>query len=45
MSDENVRARAWHHLHAAHIDIREHGLLLLHEEMDDPEKNDGVDFH
>lgn len=43
MSDENVGARVGHHLHAAHIDLREHGVLLLHEEMDDAEENDGIE--
>lgn len=45
MSDENVRARTGYHVYAAHIDIREHGVLLLHEKMDDTEKNDGVTEH
>lgn len=43
MSDENVRAGVGHHVYAAHTDLREHGVLLLHEEMDDPEENDGID--
>lgn len=42
MPDENVRAGFGDHVHVAHIDIREHGFLLLHEEMDDAEENDGV---
>lgn len=43
MSDEDVGARVGYHLHAAHIDLREHGVLLLHEEMDDTKKNDGIE--
>lgn len=43
MSNENFGARVGHHVYAAHIDLREHGVLLLHEEMDDAKKNDGVE--
>lgn len=43
VSDENVSARVRHHVHAAHIDIRQHSVLLLYEEMDDSEKNDGIE--
>lgn len=42
MSDQNVRTRIGHHVYAAHTDLREHSVLLLHEEMDDSEENDGI---
>lgn len=42
VSDEDVRASAGHHVHVAHTDLRVHGVLLLHEEMDEPEEDDGI---
>lgn len=44
MSDKNVRTRIGHHVYAAHIDLRKHGVLLLYEEMDDSEENDGIEM-
>jgi len=43
VSDQNVRTRIGHHVYAAHTDLREHGVLLLHEEMDDSKENDGIE--
>jgi len=43
MSDQNVRSRIGHHVYAAHTDLREHSVLLLHEEMDDSKENDGIE--
>lgn len=43
VSDENVRTRVGHHVHVTHIDLREHSVLLLHEEVDDSEENDGIE--
>jgi len=43
VSDQNVRTRIGYHVYAAHSDLREHSVLLLHEEMDDSKENDGIE--
>jgi len=42
VSDQNVRTRIGYNVYAAHTDLREHSVLLLHEEMDDTKENDGI---